>query len=152
MKSNQISVDEKIGDISLDVFQNENVNFSDAYTLFLKFYTYCVDNDLRYPVTYWNEGKTKIIYCKTTNETIAFITYSTEQKEKIVSIDLSYVKENYRSKGVFKLLLSHLGEMYKSQGFEYFTTEIPIKDNDSIKVYQHEGFQTIFNRLHKKVQ
>lgn len=138
----------------LDFIHNDILQYSPAYTLFLKIHADLVDQTERYAVSHWASKNSEILYCTIDNEIVGFINYfDFTGDNQTVTLDICYVDPKFRNNGIFKLMLQQLENILAPKGAKYFHSEIPVdSDNGQAKqIFQNTGFIIGFYSLHKKV-
>jgi GNAT superfamily N-acetyltransferase len=136
----------------LDFIHNDILQYSPAYTLFLKIHTDLVDQTEKYAVSPWASKNSEILYYTIDNEIVGFINYYDGTSDnQTVTLDICYVDPKFRNKGIFKMMLQQLENMFALRGAKYFVSDISVNNNHVTQIFQNVGFQIGFYSLHKKV-
>ncbi|MBI3036077.1 GNAT family N-acetyltransferase [Candidatus Woesearchaeota archaeon] len=87
---------------------------------------------------------------------IAFLYFRTDFKimyiyDKFFWVDLIYVKENYRGKGIGKLLYQDAIKIARSKGFNKMVIDVFDSNKNSMKFHEKLGFKPIYAIYKKKI-
>ena len=89
-------------------------------------------------------------------EPIGFLNFMTKQKlpyinDKFFWIDLIYIKENYRKKGLGKLLHKDVIKIAKKKGYKTIMLDIFDSNKNSQKSHKKLGFKPVYTTYKKKI-
>lgn len=70
----------------------------------------------------------------------------------VATLEIVYVKEKYRGRGVARALLKACYQWAREQGFDWIATDVWTFSQDALQLFQREGFEMRSHRLSKSLQ
>ncbi|PIN69364.1 hypothetical protein COV93_05815 [Candidatus Woesearchaeota archaeon CG11_big_fil_rev_8_21_14_0_20_43_8] len=90
-------------------------------------------------------------------ELAGFVLFNVERREsfweikKVGYIDLIYVDERHRKKGISKLLLEKAYEQFRKNGLRYVKLSVQTKNPDANAVWQKHGYKEFLKHMYKMI-
>lgn len=97
-------------------------------------------------------NKSKAIYITHDNAVVAYIVYDTQDDcYKTAFILMTYVAEDYRSSGIYRLLNKHFEVYVRNAGSKKCTSLVHVTNETSYSARKSIGYSPVFYRMEKEL-
>lgn len=150
MKIKQLATEkDKLGN-DIQIMHTDTIGMSPVYTFFLRHIAQLIDDGLAWPVTTWDDFKCGAVYATDGDKILGHIVYDTE-KPGMLWIVLSAVSDEYRGRGIYKLLHKHFEQVAKDMGKSGIMSHVHKNNTTRLKSAESVGMGTVFYCIGKRL-